>query len=94
MATRKKKTQTPDQLIAEIKAWAITNHCEDDALVVALIADLENGQDLEAWASLDSLEILPVVEYKAGDKLVRITNLIRSHETFSSSFLWHSHGSQ
>jgi hypothetical protein len=76
MATRKKKTQTPDQLIAEIKAWAISNHCEDDALVVALLADLESGQDLDAWASLDSLEILPAVEYKSGDKLLRITNLI------------------
>ena len=76
MATRKKKTQTPDQLIAEIKAWAITNHCEDDALVVALLADLESGQDLDAWASLDSLEILPAVEYKAGDKQLRLTNLI------------------
>ena len=76
MATRKKKTQSPDQLIAEIKAWAVTNHCEDDALVVALVADLESGQDLDAWASLDSLEILPVVEYKAGDKQVRLTNLI------------------
>ena len=76
MATRKKKTQTPDQLIAEIKAWAITNHCEDDALVVALLADLESGQDLDAWASLDSLEILPPVEYKAGDKQLRLTNLI------------------
>lgn len=76
MATRKKKTQSPDQLIAEIKAWAITNHCEDDALVVALLADLESGQDLDAWASLDSLEILPAVEYKAGDKQVRLTNLI------------------
>ena len=72
MATRKKKTQSPDQLIAEIKAWAVTNHCEDDALVVALVADLESGQDLDAWASLDSLEILPVV----GDKQVRLTNLI------------------
>lgn len=76
MATRKKKTQSPDQLIAEIKAWAITNHCEDDALVVGLLADLESGQDLDAWASLDSLEILPAVEYKAGDKQVRLTNLI------------------
>jgi hypothetical protein len=76
MATRKKKTQTPDQLIAEIKAWAITNHCEDDALVVALLADLESGKDLDAWASLDSLEILPAVEYKAGDKQLRLTNLI------------------
>ena len=76
MATRKKKTQTPDQLIAEIKAWAITNHCENDALVVALLADLESGQDLDAWASLDSLEILPPVEYKAGDKQLRLTNLI------------------
>jgi len=76
MATRKKKTQTPDQLIAEIKVWAATNHCEDDALVVALLADLESGQDLDAWASLDSLEILPAVEYKAGDKQLRLTNLI------------------
>lgn len=76
MATRKKKSQSPDQLIAEIKAWAKINHCEDDALVVALLADLESGQDLDAWASLDSLEILPAVEYKAGDKQVRLTNLI------------------
>lgn len=76
MATRKKKTQSPDQLIAEIKAWAITNHCEDDALVVGLLTDLESGQDLDAWASLDSLEILPAVEYKAGDKQLRLTNLI------------------
>ena len=75
MATRK-KTQTPDQLIAEIKEWAIANHCQDDALVLGLIADLESGQDLDAWASLNSLEILPAVEYKAGDKLVRITNLV------------------
>jgi hypothetical protein len=75
MATRK-KSQSPQELIAEIKAWAVTNHCEDDALVTALTADLESGQDLEAWASLDSLEILPAVEYKSGDKLLRITNLI------------------
>lgn len=75
MVTRK-KSQSPEALIAEIKSWAITNHCEDDALVTALITDLESGQDLQAWASLDSLEILPPVEYKSGDKLLRITNLI------------------
>ena len=76
MATRKKKSQTPEQLISEIKSWATKNHCQDDALVTALLADLENGQDLDAWASLDSLEILPSVEYKAGDKQLRLTNLI------------------
>lgn len=75
MATRK-KSQSPDQLIAEIKAWAVTNHSQDDALVTALVADLESGQDLDAWASLDSLEILPAVEYKAGDKQLRLTNMI------------------
>lgn len=75
MVTRK-KSQSPQELIAEIRAWAITNHCGDDALVTALVTDLETGQDLQAWASLDSLEILPAVEYKSGDKLLRITNLI------------------
>jgi hypothetical protein len=75
MATRK-TTPAPAELIAEIKAWAQTNHCEDDALVTTLIADLESGQDLDAWASLASFEILPPVEYKAGDKQQRLTNLI------------------
>ena len=75
MATRK-KSLAPHDLIAEIKAWATSNHCEDDALVTSLTADLESGQDLEAWASLNSLEILPAIEYKSGDKLLRITNLI------------------
>ena len=75
MATRK-KTPAPAELIAEIKAWAKTNHCEDDALVTTLIDDLESGQDLDAWASLASFEILPRVEYKAGDKQQRLTNLI------------------
>jgi hypothetical protein len=75
MATRK-KTTAPAELIAEIKAWAQTNHCEDDALVLTLIADLESGQDLDAWASLASFEILPPVEYRVGDKQLRLTNLI------------------
>jgi hypothetical protein len=75
MATRK-KTPAPAELIVEIKAWAKTNHCEDDALVTTLIDDLESGQDLDAWASLASFEILPPVEYKAGDKQQRLTNLI------------------
>ena len=75
MATRK-KTTAPAELIAEIKAWAQTNHCEDDALVLTLIADLESGQDLDAWASLASFEILPPIEYRAGDKQLRLTNLI------------------
>jgi len=75
MATRK-KTTAPAELIADIKAWAKTNHCEDDALVLTLIQDLESGQDLDAWASLASFEILPPVEYKAGDKQQRLTNLI------------------
>ncbi len=76
MATRKKKTTAPAELIAEIKAWAQSNHCEDDALVRTLLEDLESGQDLDAWASLASFEILPPVEYKAGDKRVRLANLI------------------
>ena len=76
MVTRKKKNQAPAELISEIKVWATKNHCQDDALVTALVNDIENGQDLEAWASLDSLEILPPVEYKAGDKQLRLTNLI------------------
>lgn len=76
MATRKKKVTAPAELIAEIKAWAKSNHCEDDALVLTLLEDLESGQDLDAWASLASFEILPPVEYKAGDKKVRLANLI------------------
>ena len=75
MATRK-TTPAPAELIAEIKAWAQTNDCEDDALVLTLISDLESGQDLDAWASLASFEILPPVEYRAGDKQLRLTNLI------------------
>lgn len=75
MATRKKNS-SPTELISEIKTWASTNHCEGDALVLALLEDLESGQDLDAWASLDSLEILPPVQYKAGDKQLRLTNLI------------------
>jgi hypothetical protein len=76
MATRKKKTTAPAELIAEINAWAQSNHCDDDALVRTLLEDLESGQDLDAWASLASFEILPPVEYKAGDKQQRLTNLI------------------
>lgn len=76
MVTRKKKNKAPAELISEIKSWAVKNHCSEDALVTALVSDIENGQDLEAWASLDSLEILPPVEYKAGDKQLRLTNLI------------------
>lgn len=76
MVTRAKKINSPDPLISEIKNWAESNGSGDDPMVTALVTDLENGQDLEAWASLDSLEILPPVEYKAGDKLLRITNLI------------------
>lgn len=75
MATRK-KTTAPAELIAEIKAWAQSNHCADDAMVTTLIEDLESGQDLDAWASLASFEILPPVEYRAGDKQLRLTNLI------------------
>jgi hypothetical protein len=76
MAMRKKKITAPAELIAEIKAWAQFNHCEDDAMVTSLIEDLESGQDLDAWASLTSFEILPPVEYRAGDKQLRLTNLI------------------
>ena len=76
MATRKKKTTAPAELITEIKTWAQSNHCEDDALVTTLIEDLESGQDLDAWASLASFEILPPVEYRAGDRQQRLTNLI------------------
>jgi hypothetical protein len=76
MATRKKKVIAPSELIAEIKSWAKSNHCEDDAVVQTLIADLESGQDLGAWASMTSFEILPPVEYRAGDRQLRITNLI------------------
>ena len=75
MATRKKNS-SPTELISEIKTWASTNHSEGDALVLALLEDLESGQDLDAWASLDSLDILPPVQYKAGDKQLRLTNLI------------------
>ena len=75
MATREKKNQTPEKLIAEIKSWATTNHCENDSLVVTLVADLETGEDLAAWASLEPFEILPPVEYRAGDKRVRLANL-------------------
>jgi hypothetical protein len=45
-------------------------------LVTTLIEDLESGQDLDAWASLASFEILPPVEYRAGDRQQRLTNLI------------------
>jgi hypothetical protein len=75
MATRKKKS-SPTELISEIKAWASINHCEGDALVLTLLEDLELGQDLDAWASLASFEILPPVEYKAGDKRIRLANII------------------
>jgi hypothetical protein len=75
MATRKKKS-SPTELISEIKTWASINHCEGDALVLTLLEDLESGQDLDAWASLASFEILPPVEYKAGDKRIRLANII------------------
>jgi hypothetical protein len=75
MATRKKKS-SPTELISEIKTWDIINHCEGDALVLTLLEDLESGQDLDAWASLASFEILPPVEYKAGDKRIRLANII------------------
>lgn len=76
MATRKKKTLPPDELIADIKKWAQSNHCEGDPVVTSLIGDLESGNDLDAWASLTSFEILPPVEYRSGDKQLRLTNLI------------------
>lgn len=76
-APRKKITQEPNfALIEEIKEWATRNRVGEDPYVLALISDLETVSDLDTWAALSPVDLLPMMAHHAGDKRLRISNIL------------------
>lgn len=75
--TRKKITLEPNyQLIDEIKEWSKRNKVDDDPYIISLISDLESVSDLDSWAALSPVDLLPTMSHHAGDKRLRISNIL------------------
>lgn len=77
IARSRKKAETPNQeLVDDIKSWAKQNGSSTDALVTALITDLEEMTDLASWASLPTIELLPPINAPRADKKITLANRI------------------
>lgn len=79
MSTRKprKKVEAPNlELISEIKTWAQKNGSSQDAVITSLISDLSEMNDLDAWASLPTIELLPPINAPQADKTITLANRI------------------
>lgn len=79
MPTRKprKKVEAPDlELISEITSWAQKNGSSQDAVITSLVADLREMKDLDAWASLPTIELLPPINAPKADKTITLANRI------------------
>lgn len=79
MATAKsrRKGEAPNQeLIDEISMWARTNGSSSDAVITSLITDLSEMNDLDAWASLPTIELLPPINAPKADSKITLANRI------------------
>jgi len=71
------RTEAPNQeLISELTSWAGRNGSMNDPVVSALLRDLEEMVDLDAWASLPTLELLPPINAPRADKKITLANRI------------------
>ena len=76
-ARSRKKTEAPNiELIEDIRSWARANGSANDALVSSLLTDLEDMTDLNAWASLPTIELLPPINAPRADRKITIANRI------------------
>jgi hypothetical protein len=79
MATPKsrRKAEAPNlELIDEILNWAKTNGSSDDAVVTELVSDLREMTDLDAWATLPTIELLPSINTPKADRKITLANRI------------------
>jgi hypothetical protein len=79
MATSKprRKAEAPNlELIEEILTWASKNGASNDAVVTELVSDLREMSDLDAWASLPTIELLPAVSTPKADRTITLANRI------------------
>jgi len=79
MATPKsrRKAEAPNlELIDEILNWAKTNGSSDDAVVTELVSDLREMTDLDAWATLPTIELLPSINTPKADSKITLANRI------------------
>ena len=75
--TRKKIAQEPNhELIDELKEWSKRTKVQDDPYIISLISDLESVSDLDTWAALSPVDLLPMMSHHAGDKRLRISNIL------------------
>ena len=79
MATPKsrRKAEAPNlELIDEILNWAAKNGSSNDAVITELVSDLRELSDLDAWASLPTIELLPSINAPKADRKVTLANRI------------------
>jgi len=75
--TSRKKTEAPNtELIDELTTWARRNGSTQDSVVASLLDDLRNLSDLDAWASLPTIELLPPINSPKADKKITFANRI------------------
>lgn len=73
----RRKAEAPNlELIDEILSWASNNGSSSDAVVTELVSDLREMTDLDAWASLPTMELLPPINAPKADKKITIANRI------------------
>lgn len=76
-AKSRKKAEAPNQeLIDEVTVWARKNGSSNDAVVTSLLRDLSEMSDLDAWASLPVMELLPPINAPKADSKITLANRI------------------
>ena len=75
--TSRTRQEAPNQdLINEVSSWARKNGSSSDAVITSLLSDLEEMTDLDAWASLPTIELLPPINAPKADKKITLANRI------------------
>ena len=73
----RRKAEAPNlELIEEIISWAKQNGSSNDAFVTELVSDLREMTDLDAWASLPTMELLPPINSPKADEKITLANRI------------------
>ncbi len=71
----RRKAEAPNlELIDEILNWAAKNGSSNDAVITELVSDLRELSDLDAWATLPTIELLPSINTPKADRKVTLAN--------------------
>ena len=73
----RRKAEAPNlELIEEIQSWASKNGASSDAVITELVSDLQEMTDLDAWATLPTIELLPAINTPKADRKINLANRI------------------